>query len=117
MRVVWRGCALDFGVAFDGNIAKFEEGEDFLVSLSSCDSSVKRPSFCVGRLEVFGGNPAFPFVGVSFSRPLPQRLPDLMVYGVERLFACSVSVVVAPTPQKWVELTDDCLWFGTDVCL
>jgi hypothetical protein len=76
---IWRGGVLDFDVAFDGDVAEFEKGEGFLASLSGLERCIKRPSFGVGRAEVFADNPTFCFVRVALLCPLPQGFPNLVV--------------------------------------
>ncbi len=104
--IVRVGFAFNLDVSFDGS------------ALGVVQPDFSRPSFVLARfteegpvtipapVKVFRFEPARAFVRMSSSCPFPQTREDGVIDASERAFAHHVPMIVRPTANLWVELSD-----------
>ncbi len=111
--------SFNFHMSFDGDICRVEE-TIFYEAIFSCDSPVEYPILPVDGFKVTFLNPLFGFVGVSPSRPSPQRLKDRMADSGKGNFTHNMLMIVCPSPNKGVQLDNQIaccrLFVGLDKC-
>ena len=107
--VVGVGCPPDLDMAFDGGADHPTKGEHAATALTGMDSHAE-PPVVPRRGEVFTLQPGGGFLGVASADPAPQLAPDIIVELVKDRFGGSVAIVVGPTSQQRVELTQERLF-------
>ena len=68
------------------------------------------PFLAPKHFEVLVYHPSLPFSGMPFPAPLEESFPEVMVEGREDLSTVNMPVVIGPSSENWVEVSDDDLW-------
>ena len=67
----------------------------------------EHPMSVTNGLEVFLSDPLFTFLGMSSGGPTPEGLEDGMVDGGEKAFTDDMSMVLCPSSDDRIELSDE----------
>ena len=76
-------------------------------TVSACGRGRKVPFLFPKHFEILIHNPSLPFSGMPPLAPLEEDFPDVMVEGREDLCTVNMSVVIGPSSENWVEVSDD----------
>jgi hypothetical protein len=102
--VIRVGLSFNLNVAFDFGAIQPVDFEHAMLSIFAADMDAKIP-FARCRGEVFTLSPRSGFGGMTASGPAPKSPEDISVQFTEGLRGAAVAVVVGPTAQERVELT------------
>ena len=106
IRVIRVGFILDFTMSLDSDTFGLEQSNRLSRSILSKNFSLEYPVLPTDGLEVFLLHPFDGLLWVSPFCPLPERTEDRMVYLREGFRAYHVAVIVCPSPNFRVELSD-----------
>ena len=103
--VVGIGGPSDFDMALDWGAGQAVEFEHAGLALGSLDPCAEHP--IVPGAEVFGFSPRAVFVGMASGGPAPEFADDIIIQFGEGRFGRSVAIIVGPTAQQRVELSQE----------
>ena len=95
--------ASDLDVSFNGDATREQQPHlSWLPLLITCFPE-EAPVTAPMPLKIFPFEPAWVFIRVSSSGPLPQTIEDCAINAMERAFARRVPMIICPTPYFGVE--------------
>jgi hypothetical protein len=86
----------------DGHITRLDEPPFLPIVLPE-----EHPMSVTNGLEVFLSDPLFTFLGMSSGGPTPEGLEDCMVDGGKKAFTDDMAMVLCPSPDDRIELSDE----------
>lgn len=97
-RIVRVGFAFDLDVSLDGRAAGVQQSHSVRYALVVARFAEEDPIIHSLLPKVFLFEPAWRFLRVPSSSPLPETIEDSVVNALENAFADHVPVIVGPTP-------------------
>ena len=94
-------------MALNGDGCQVGQGVVNGLTVSAYRRGSKVPFLSPKHFEVLVYHPSFPFSGMPPPAPLEEGLPDVMVEGREDLRTVNMPVVIGPSSENWVEVSDD----------
>ena len=104
--IVWVSFAFDLDVSIDGSALGVEKPKFIWPSLVVAGFTEEGPIAVLTPFKVFRFEPARGLVRVPSPCPLPQTREDGAIHASKRAFAHHVPMIVRPTANLRVELTD-----------
>ena len=98
--------AFNLDVSFDGSALGVVQPDFIWLSFVIASFTEEEPVLIPAPVKIFRFEPARAFVRVSSSCPFPQTREDVVINASERAFTHHVPMIVRPTANLWVELTD-----------
>jgi len=105
-------CPFDLGVSFDRDTRGGEQFDSMGPTCFVLSLPTEHPVTVADDVKVLVLDPSARLVRVPASGPLPQRPEERVIHFGEGLFTRHMAMIVRPSPEERIELSDQVFWLG-----